>query len=30
MRRMEKIDIGREAQELNAAEARSTCGECEE
>jgi hypothetical protein len=30
VRRMEKIDIEREAQDLKAAEARSTCEECEE
>jgi hypothetical protein len=30
MRRMEKMDIVREAQDLKAAEARSTCEECEE
>jgi cysteinyl-tRNA synthetase len=29
-RRMEKMDIEREAQDLKAAEARSTCEECEE
>jgi hypothetical protein len=27
---MEKMDIEREAQDLKAAEARSTCEECEE
>jgi hypothetical protein len=30
MRRMEKMEIEREAQDLKAAEARSTCKECEE
>jgi hypothetical protein len=30
MRRMEKMDIEREAQDLKAAKARSTCEECEE
>jgi hypothetical protein len=30
MRKMEKMDIEREAQELKAAKARSTCEECEE
>jgi hypothetical protein len=30
MRRMEKMDIVREAQDLKAAKARSTCVECEE
>jgi hypothetical protein len=30
MRRMEKMDIEREAQDLKAVEARSTCKECEE
>jgi hypothetical protein len=29
-RRMEKMEIEKEAQHLKAAEARSTCGECEE
>jgi Uri superfamily endonuclease len=29
-RRMEKMEIEREAQDLKAAEARSTCEECEE
>jgi hypothetical protein len=29
MRRMEKMDIEREAQDLKAAKARSTCEECE-
>jgi hypothetical protein len=29
-RRMEKMEIEREAQHLKAAEARSTCKECEE
>jgi hypothetical protein len=30
MRRMEKMEIEKEAQNLKAAEARSTCDECEE
>jgi hypothetical protein len=30
MRRTEKMEIKKEAQDLKAAEARSTCKECEE